>query len=172
MTPTKHYRTVDVKERNPDFATIHWCLIDGRLPIMAQYNPQWWCWLDTIPATREPQVIGGKGVSHWLEEYTPLSGYNVKEVKRSELRIGDRFYNSVYSTWLVVDNKKINEWYDLNLYEGSDPTFLVLVSPPLVDREDKTEILNEALTFIKSLTMLAGSAERNKMIEKLENYLK
>jgi hypothetical protein len=62
------YKAIPTSERQPEgFSTIHIVLIDGRLPIMAQYNPQGWCYLSGIPATKEPQVIGGKGVSHWLE---------------------------------------------------------------------------------------------------------
>jgi len=35
--------------------------------MMAQYNPQGWCYLSGIPATKPPEVIVGKGISHWLE---------------------------------------------------------------------------------------------------------
>lgn len=59
---------VRTKDRNPsEYATIHHIFIGGRLPAMAQYNPQGWCWLDPIPTTREPQVIKGEGVTHWID---------------------------------------------------------------------------------------------------------
>lgn len=62
------FKAIPVEDRQPkDFASIHFVLLDGRLPMMAQYNPQGWCYLSGIPATEPPKLIGGKGVSHWLE---------------------------------------------------------------------------------------------------------
>lgn len=61
------FKAIPTTERQPELYSIHFVLIDGRLPLMAQYNPQGWCYLSGIPATEPPKVIGGKGVSHWLE---------------------------------------------------------------------------------------------------------
>lgn len=61
------FKAIPVTERQPELCSIHFVLLDGRLPMMAQYNPQGWCYLSGIPATKAPEVIGGKGVSHWLE---------------------------------------------------------------------------------------------------------
>jgi len=62
------FKAIPVKERQPkEFGQIYTVLIDGRLEMMAQYNPQGWCHLSGIPATNPPKLIGGKGVSHWLE---------------------------------------------------------------------------------------------------------
>lgn len=62
------FNAVHVKDRQPEqFYSIHFVLIDGRLPLMAQYNPQGWCYLSGIPAKEPPKLIEGKGVSHWLE---------------------------------------------------------------------------------------------------------
>jgi len=62
------FKAIPTSERQPaQMSSIHVVLIDGRLPMMAQYNPQGWCYLSGIPATKAPEVIGGKGVSHWLE---------------------------------------------------------------------------------------------------------
>lgn len=62
------FKAIPISERQPtEMASIHFVLIDGRLPLMAQYNPQGWCYLSGIPATEPPKLIGGKGVSHWLE---------------------------------------------------------------------------------------------------------
>lgn len=62
------FKAIPVKDRQPEqFYSIHFVLLDGRLPMMAQYNPQGWCYLQSIPAREAPKVIGGKGVSHWLE---------------------------------------------------------------------------------------------------------
>lgn len=62
------FKAIPVSERQPkETASIHVVLIDGRLPIMAQFNPQGWCYLSGIPAKEEPKLVGGKGVSHWLE---------------------------------------------------------------------------------------------------------
>lgn len=62
------FKAVPVNERPPkEFGQIHVVLIDGRLAMMAQYNPQGWCYLSEVPATKKPQLIGGNWVSHWLE---------------------------------------------------------------------------------------------------------
>lgn len=62
------FKAIPVEDRQPEqLASIHFVLLDGRLPMMAQYNPQGWCYLSGIPATEPPKLIGGKGVSHWLE---------------------------------------------------------------------------------------------------------
>lgn len=62
------FNAIPTSKRQPkEFGTIHMVLLDGRLPMMAQFNPQGWCYLSGIPATKVPEVIGGKEVSHWLE---------------------------------------------------------------------------------------------------------
>lgn len=62
------FKAVPASERQPkEFGTVHVVLIDARLTMMAQFNPQGWCYLSGIPAKNPPQLIGGKGVSHWLE---------------------------------------------------------------------------------------------------------
>lgn len=61
------FKAVPVTERQPNYFEIHMVLLDGRLPMMAQYNPQGWCYLSGIPAKAPPKLIEGKGVSHWLE---------------------------------------------------------------------------------------------------------
>jgi hypothetical protein len=61
------FKAIPTAERQPkDLGAIHIVLLDGILPMMAQYTPQGWCHIE-IPATKGPKVIGGKGVSHWLE---------------------------------------------------------------------------------------------------------
>ena len=62
------FKAISVKDRQPQqIGSIHFVWLDGRLPMMAQYNPQGWCYLSNIPAKEPPKVIGGVGVSHWLE---------------------------------------------------------------------------------------------------------
>ena len=62
------FKAIPVEERQPeDFASIHFVLLSARIQMMAQYNPQGWCYLSGMPANEPPKVIGGKGVSHWLE---------------------------------------------------------------------------------------------------------
>ncbi len=62
------FKAIPVTERQPsEFFSIHFVLLNGRLPMMAQYNPQGWCYLQEIPAQEPPKLIGGKGVTHWLE---------------------------------------------------------------------------------------------------------
>jgi hypothetical protein len=61
------FKAIPVNERPPQFYSIHFVLLGGRIPMMAQYNPQGWCYLSEIPAKEPPKLIEGSGVSHWLE---------------------------------------------------------------------------------------------------------
>lgn len=64
------YKAIDVNERLPkEYATIHVILLDGRLPMMAQWRPsenggEWWS-LGMSQATKIEEKK--KCVTHWLE---------------------------------------------------------------------------------------------------------
>jgi|SRR6185295_4271626 len=102
---------VDVNERLPDFATIHFILVGGRIPMMAQYRPkvnesldwsnkkaienqvlegEWWT-LGMSQATRIEEHK--KCVTHWLEEQSHQQTHTFSE---SDM-IG-------FAEWIVKEN--------------------------------------------------------------------
>lgn len=94
------YKPIRCEERLPkDYATIHIVLVDGRIPMMAQFRPdkEWW----TLGMSNAKRL--DKGVTHWLEvqaslSQQPLSGDRIsakKFLKLHRVYEDDTIYNSV-----------------------------------------------------------------------------
>jgi hypothetical protein len=106
------FKAIPVTERQPEnYGSIHHVLLDGRLPLMAQYNPGGWHYVGG-------QRIGGSGVTHWLErqperqQEPPMYFFKVvngviSRVFRSEnfydCRVVDAGYNSVDGFFVSIE---------------------------------------------------------------------
>ncbi len=113
MTPTKHYRTVDVK--NPPKESGKYITNNGELYYFKEEN-NWF-----VDDSLEDEVP--HNCDWWLEEYTPLSGYNREQLIDAILGLSFKHELGVLKFTVGDAHKILNAILPL------------LISPPLVDRE-------------------------------------
>jgi len=81
-----------------NYATIHFCLLSGKVPVLAMWNPQGWCLLNDVTKPCDK-------ITHWYRESTePMytkEQFIELQADYNTLKIGHDYLNTVYNELLA-----------------------------------------------------------------------